>query len=386
MDRYLVFSPETFIFYDKQGVCFYHSLSHNSFETKHTPFIDNILLPLSEDPRLLYQTRISSIQYQQNQFLIDKLISAGFAKIFSSGHLYSPSYPPVIKLNENLVSIIKKVENGDKGCLLKYVHQLNLFLSGDKNKSPFSHQVPFPFSPSNIEIQGADLLRFVANLRYCPINRINIFPSKESDLIPKKNYIEDLFLENPNIFIYLAPGSWTTDSIMAVSATYPFCHVIITTFPARYDKRLQAFPHLFLVDSTVALDKAERIPIRDKQIVPIINQNDGFFENYVFTQREEILNCGKRDIFLHQSLNSNCFGHLFVLPDRTVCGNLNGDTIGDIYDSPVDLVYRELTNVHSVWLKTRPSFSCPDCRFNRLCPCISNYELWKGDYHMCFNR
>jgi hypothetical protein len=71
-----------------------------------------------------------------------------------------------------------------------------------------------------------------------------------------------------------------------------------------------------------------------------------FFKNNVFMYPEDPANAGlnKREIFMHQILNTSNFGKLTVMPDSTVYANVNMPPLGTVKDTTIhSLIYKEFT-------------------------------------------
>lgn len=114
--------------------------------------------------------------------------------------------------------------------------------------------------------------------------------------------------------------------------------------------------------------------------------NFSFFDDYVFTDLEDILAepVDRKAIFRHKALNDNFFGKLTLFPSGEVYSNVNCPSLGNIQNMSLkELVYKELTEGYS-WLKVRGNETpCSQCINKHLCPSISNYELVIGRNNLC---
>ncbi len=121
------------------------------------------------------------------------------------------------------------------------------------------------------------------------------------------------------------------------------------------------------------------------RIIPIYNgQNNQFFEENIYLTEEDIISTklSKREIFTHQSINTNYFGTLTITTDGNVYANLNEKPLGTIKDSLYTVTYRELVEGNS-WLRIRDQKPCCDCIYQWLCPSPSNYESVIGKPNLC---
>ena len=147
--------------------------------------------------------------------------------------------------------------------------------------------------------------------------------------------------------------------------------------------------YLLIVTSESDYEKAseltESYPDTAFRIVPIYNgKNKAFFEEYIYLTEEDVLatKLSKREIFAHQSLNTNHYGTLTITPDGNIYSNLNDNSLGTIKDSLYAVTFRELTEGNS-WLRIRDQKPCCDCIYQWLCPSPSNYEDVIGKPNLC---
>lgn len=120
-------------------------------------------------------------------------------------------------------------------------------------------------------------------------------------------------------------------------------------------------------------------------VIPIYNgRNKMFFEKFVYISKEDIISMklSKREVFSHQSINTNHYGTLTITPDGNIYGNLNGKKLGTIKDSLYIVTFREMTEGNS-WLRIRDQKPCCDCIYQWLCPSPSNYEWVIGKPNLC---
>lgn len=125
--------------------------------------------------------------------------------------------------------------------------------------------------------------------------------------------------------------------------------------------------------------------MEDFDMVPFYTgRNMEFFERNVFNEYDDIVgtHLTKREIFARQTLNTNFYGRLIVLPDGYVYANTNNEPLGKLGDNLFDMLFKELSSNES-WLKVRDSQPCTDCLCQYLCPSISNYEIVTGRVNMC---
>ena len=133
-------------------------------------------------------------------------------------------------------------------------------------------------------------------------------------------------------------------------------------------------------------DLIEEYNISNYQLNPVYtSENIQFFEKYVYLSREDVLSnpISIRDIFIHQTMNTNDYGKLSLMPNGDVYANLKHPKIGNIkVDNIDDIVLREMKRGQS-WFRIRNQEPCNKCVLQWLCPSPSDYELAIGRPNLC---
>ncbi len=124
----------------------------------------------------------------------------------------------------------------------------------------------------------------------------------------------------------------------------------------------------------------------DSIVVPFFNgQNAEFLHNLLAMDLDEIFSrpISRREIFRNQKLNSNLFGHLYVLPNGKIFSNLADKPIGDFRTDKISKIVLSELSAGTIWRKTRDDVSCNSCIYKYLCPPPSEYEISMDYFHMC---
>lgn len=150
---------------------------------------------------------------------------------------------------------------------------------------------------------------------------------------------------------------------------------------------------IFLLREENEWEQAQRIVetyhIAYYKLVPVITKNASnldFFRRNVFTSYDELFHLAltKQNIFCNQTINSNCWGQLFVIPDKKVYANLNGSPLGAIEEDVLCLIRKEMIDGESYWKYTRSNVTpCKACIYRYLCPPPSNYEFYIKRFDLC---
>lgn len=152
-----------------------------------------------------------------------------------------------------------------------------------------------------------------------------------------------------------------------------------------------SYEYIFNISSLEDYQKTENLikllNLKFYTIQPIYTgKNIDFFRKYVFLTKEDILSSpiSLKDIFTHQSINTNDFGKINIMPNGDVYANLNHPSLGNIYkDYFDDLIWKEIKSGKS-WRRIRNQEPCNTCIFQWLCPSPSDYEIKIGYPNLCF--
>lgn len=140
------------------------------------------------------------------------------------------------------------------------------------------------------------------------------------------------------------------------------------------------------VEVSLAEELMEKHKVSNYQINPLFDgDNFGFFKDNIFLTEEDIFATpiSMREIFMHQSLNIECFGKLAIIPNGDVYSNIFASKIGSIKDlTLLQLITKDIDS-NQAWFIVRNSKPCSDCLFQWLCPPPSNYEYLLNKNNLC---
>lgn len=124
-------------------------------------------------------------------------------------------------------------------------------------------------------------------------------------------------------------------------------------------------------------------------LYPIITKNNRtFFKKNVYLNKVEICSSPKlsyKELLEKERFNLHLWGKMFILNNGDFYANLNSEKLGNITDSSALGPIHKIVKEHKdVWYLTRKIVvPCNSCVYRILCPPISNYELYSGEYNMC---
>lgn len=128
--------------------------------------------------------------------------------------------------------------------------------------------------------------------------------------------------------------------------------------------------------------------IKNYILLPYLNGNNiDFFEKNVFVEKNDILT--KQDILSIASkgvVNKQLFGNVYITEAGNIKLNPNSKSIGNIENDGLYLLINKAfaTKQYYPWFLTREEVSpCKKCIYSKLCPSISNYELFLNKFNFC---
>lgn len=152
------------------------------------------------------------------------------------------------------------------------------------------------------------------------------------------------------------------------------------------DSRFQT-NSMFIIRCINDLQVFHDMNIRDTRMDPVVvaDKNLDFYKDYVFITEEELLQStpSKQLIFLHQKINLNNWGRLYIHPNGQIYSSSEGKiSIGEVGLPIAKVISKELYNNYA-WRKIRDNKICEDCVFQWLCPSPSVQERILGVETIC---
>lgn len=394
MDR-LIISPDVFIFTKEQKGVIYNAETQHGFLFDNTTRVAELVSKL-QVPENLYSLLIEddkSWDAEINDFVC-MLTATNCGKIISDSEALPLSLKPILKIQDDTNYYRSQHRNGIDSDVFSNLHSIVLNVGSEKGIDLYAKQIPYPIKRNSNQIDVQGILIFIDNCRVAPfLSEISvignpsdilddIFYTKVKDIAPLHFFIPDVdLISHPylaenlkdygDVTIVVQTSLHSVGDINGILASMPEADFLLTVESDRdFD----------VIDQVIGSTATDNI-----KIVPLYNGiNKDFIKSTCQIAEEHLLDGGpdKREIFLHQTLNIFDFGKLYIQPSGKIYTNMCSQEIGDIYESPCGIVYKELTNGIS-WLNNRNIPPCVDCMFRYLCPSLSNYERLYGG-PLCF--
>lgn len=398
--NWITLYPETFIWLKESK-----GYIHNSKTMKGDHFDCNIIISnvcrQLITPESLYSAAITPKDLEDKEFknwidLITVRLQAGF--ITSCREKKPVSFKPILKLHKNVDRLIWEHNQGNGGNTMQYLHELTFYLNKTSTGNNFwFRQTIFPLKDC-VQLPISSILSFIKNSQNPFLTNINLVGNIFSYAEYNKLLMEiKNFKINIAIYITIQDFSEHIKEIREINQFEQFQFIILIDFA--YDFNIPLIPLELLgvnvsitafitsVDEFTFFDNVTKdMPIYcEAKLIPLYaGINLDFFKGEVFTTTEDLIDMKltKREIFMHQTLNTNDFGKLTILPDGSVYANVNKPSLGTINDSVYSIIYKEITEGVS-WFRIRSTEPCGSCLYQWLCPSPCNYELAIDKPNLC---
>jgi len=230
--------------------------------------------------------------------------------------------------------------------------------------------------------------------------RIVNFVMKDFSTYPDMTNLMDMlnsYKFKVNLFFHYTSdlrGKWfeysNENKIYTICVDFPLKENLLKNIINAFDELNMDKKYSFQVTSKEELCIVETIiekyNIDNYVIVPIYTEiNIRFFEEFVYLTEEDIISkpVSMKEIFIHQSLNIDSFGKIFMTPLGDVYSNVFFDKLGNIDSSTLlELIYEEF-KLQTSWFRLRDKAPCINCNLRWLCPTPSVYEILIKKNNLC---
>jgi pseudo-rSAM protein len=322
-------------------------------------------------------------------------IDAGELVLKVEGGNQPVSFYPLLKIQDDVNSIRWNHSNDIGGELIYNLNEISIHVNGSENgNNLYARQTLFPLNTSeNISFENIEkiVIKWKAgkNIRLNLIGDILSYPQLseiisliKSQKIKVNSYIlgSDIIHNNEKLTLLnsLASLNLYCDNISHFSVLFDLVKKI-------ENELLWIFPIVSEECYSKINELIKKFSINHYNIIPLYNgENIDFFKKNIFINEDDFadMSLTKREIFIRQSVNTNFFGKLIILPDTKVYANLDQQPIGTIRDTLYNLVYKEMITGNA-WRMKRESKPCTSCVYQWLCPVPSNYEIVIGYHNLC---
>lgn len=309
---------------------------------------------------------------------------------------------PVLNLQRDIERMQKEEDRFIGEDVLRYLFEVNIYLSNNCTQdcqfcSDYFRQslcCTKNKTGQTKEMALSMLHNILPQIRYGNIGKINLLGGnilKYSCYGDFENLLSE-FEEQIHIWVHYAnfTGSETIipEFQYDIPVTFPVNETLWNHCVALMkDKQVK---YHFFITGMEDYETADKLIVSNKltnyNIHPVYTkQNQVFFEENIYTNREEIFQSKSsfRQIFARQKLNTWFFGSLTIFPDGNIYANVNNPALGNIEkDKLINIVEKEMIE-NTAWRNIRDKEPCNSCLYQYLCPSPSNYELVIKKPNLC---
>ncbi len=389
--KYLILSPETFLWCKKEKGLLYNSKNGKGFSFTNCNDIKKITKKLNKIDNL-YSIEIKETELSKP--IIDFIniihsIEAGKLITHTDAQLKPITLPPLLNLQSDIGRIKKESSIMIGEQIMDYLHELTIQICTFEN--PTSKLINLNSSLIN------SFLRSVSFSYLSHIHIIGDHVSNYPDLKFLVEILEKMYLIKS--FYFNINHVKLDDKLLEVFTKDKFQLVIelsdymdiksINHVLKILNNGVKDVLWVFKVQDEIDYKASESIikkhSLQNLEIKPVYNgRNLKFFTDNIFLTEDDLRSLGlnKREVFAHQILNTNDFGKLTINADGRVFANAHFEPLGTIEDDIRTLINKELTEGKS-WLRIRDMKPCCNCVYQWLCPSPCNYELAIGKPNLC---
>ncbi|MCM1312421.1 MAG: hypothetical protein NC252_05930 [Roseburia sp.] len=405
MEKYIVLYPDTFLWFNEKHGVFYNCELHTFMHFECT----SILLKYCnwiKDINNMYVVEIEKIDEYNSVFCnwIKLIVDNHIGEVKAVSNRRRPiSIPPILNLQHEIEAECKDELRFQSTNTANNLQEITFFIGGEKialKEEDYYKQVLYPINSRSC-LGFNDILSFLDNNNINFLRQINLVRGHFSDYHNYDVLIEKISQYHIPITLYLLGNDdvflekildFSSQKEILLELYFVDCESFIKATKLLANSTVN-YRWLFLIKDKIALDNALQIVqtyrIRNYRLLPIIikeRSNIKFLKDYVYTSYEELshIKLDKRGVFCNQTINSNYWGRLFIMPDGNIFTNINGCCQGDVTEDVMLIIQKEIENKESYWKYTRRNVTpCKDCIFSSLCPPLSNYEFYLKKFDLC---
>ena len=383
--KYFCFHPTTYIKSNINSIFIYNTINSRHYTIKNKELVEKINNNIN-NYNSSFNVSIS------DQPTIDELISGEYGNTFESNSKVFIPYAGFAKVESN-IEIIQNTDIRHLGSLLSTnLLELNFIYSDFFNKENVSsrqdlcaHNSSYTDSLEfNKVIDGfIDLIDYLPNL--C---RINFYTNDTNGLENINALIRQSNISNYTQ-IHCSASFYKNNKSSFQSTTnnlYIFNRNDLTNLDETYSsckfilclKNQEDYEYCINILDVKGLDY---------DMKAYVDNNHHFFEEFVFTEKQDILRQNRdiKEIISNRIINRHDFGKLFIDMSCNYSTNLYANIIGNTKNKSIqEILISCYGSDNSTWFLTRNKLKvCNICKYNELCPPLTGYEFLFDRNDLC---
>lgn len=370
MIRKIHIRSSVFVWYSDKKVLFYDTKNYSHLLLSITDKMKEVLAQIKR-PEAMYSFSFEDEQNLDVLRLTDVMKEKGFC-IEEKGDEHFVSLPPVLGINNNW-EILKK--EGKHLATIELLRTISFFLGMNDLFESFLETSFCNMRKTDglLDLQELDLFFESNKLDYLKNLYFFVGYGCTLDYLSELERVVSKYQLNSIVKIIYVVGESNMDVIIGGNTCSLHQTVIYANVPEQITSGFEEYT--FIVRSNEELNGVKGITdsynLQSYKVYPYYNgSNCKFIEDVLFSDIDDILNqnISKRQIYIHQTLNINYFGHLFVSPSNEVYSNPFSPPLGRLSEGIYSLVYKEMDNSY-LWRMIRSEYGqCQSCLYRDLCP------------------
>lgn len=341
------------------------------------------------DPDNLYTVLTDSdISTKQSEWM-ETIEKMQFGKILpeESVDRKPVSLPPILYIDKK----INPESSAANDNLLTYLHEIVFYIGGKETKHPdYYKQLYYPVYAEE-RLSAKEVIAYINKSEGYNLHTLSFIgmeclpPDETAQLIDRLSAFEQkkvLIATTDNLDFHIS--LITQNPKAGLRLTLVCSSLAEYTEGAQKAASLEHVKYILLIKDETDCLEAETLP-EHVIVFPVYTESNlQFFEENIFMTESDLqyTELNKREIFRNQTLNSNFFGKLIIMPDGKVYADSNNSPLGLISDSVYESIFKAMTGDGS-WMKTRSHAPCNACIYQWICPPPSNYEPVLGKPNLC---
>lgn len=380
MKKVLTLSPDTFLWTNEREGIVYDSKHHRAFEFEMTPPVLGICRQLQNYDNLYSAEYDDSAVDPSVASFIEGTVSIGAGMNHEKGR-HIISLPPLLNIQHD-IDMQKKRNFEYQDFALRYLSKIVIYTGGRCPENIFYQQTEYPINSETV-LNYTEIRKFVKTIKSPYLLEIAVVFSDISGYDGLEELLEAFQGVASDITICIRVEEFVND-IPVMLAKYPKLRLRLLYHPGyKHHRPVSAggnIKHMFLIASEYDYKNAEEASFQnhdyDIKLMPVFTGgNAEFLKDNVLLSKDDIMSSDldRRGVFMHQVLNTNHFGTLYVMPDKKVYSDVTAPALGSMSDSIYGLILEELSKNYS-WRRIRNTGECKNCLYRYLCPSPGVYE------------
>lgn len=407
MKKYFLYlEPYTFIFLQNEEVLVFNSINNKGQVLKNEGHLGSLLTELNEFKNMYcLEVNNDNLNDKNVQDFIKFLRNTFSGDLIENITKKPVIFPPKVKVQFDINSLQNSRFRNISEETYRLLTEVSIYLGGTNPSTSFLdleiyRQFDYPVISNGKYIKSGDLQILFNSLKYASIQYMNliggnIFTYPDLSIIVNMlssiSGVKKLFTIYSDVPLNLNHYSFLKNPQFGLKVIIEF-PIDIQTFLRTLDILLNSnfsYEFLFIITSVEELRMAEEIILKynleNSDYKPLYNnKNLEFFKNYIYINKEDIMNLAKskKEIFINQNLNIFYFGKIKIFLDGKIYSSFSSTFIGDINTPLNQILNDEMFNSRS-WLKVRNIEPCNQCVYQWLCPPPNSYEAVIGKHNLC---